>query len=310
MIVEEGLSALATLPPGSTMSVGNFDGVHLGHRHILAEAKRLRDAHGSGEIVVVTFEPHPLTVLKPELAPPRLSSSRMKESTLATLGVDRLVLLPPSADVLNTTAEDFFALLRDGARTRQLVEGEDFNFGKGRGGNIERLREWCARDGIGMTRATEVTVQLTDRSTVPVSSSLTRWLIAHGRVEDAARCLGRPFRIEGVVERGEQRGRTIGFPTANVALADPPLLLAPGVYAARWNINGVETRVALSVGAKETFHASHAVVVEAYVLDFIGDLYGNSAEIDVVAWIRGQSRFPSLETLTEQLHRDVERTRA
>jgi riboflavin kinase/FMN adenylyltransferase len=302
MIVEEGLLALSRIPPRATLSVGNFDGVHLGHRHILDKAKRLRT--DVGEIVVVTFEPHPLTVLRPDVAPPLLSSLRLKHELLASLGVDRLIVLQPTQDVLNTTAEDFFAILRDGARVRHLVEGPDFNFGKARGGNIDRLREWCDRDGVGLTVVGDLRVTLTDRSSVPVSSSLIRWLVAHGRAEDAAICLGRPFVIEGVVERGEQRGRTIGFPTANIAVEEP-LLLAGGVYAARWTIDGSAHKVALSVGAKETFHAQHRVVVEAYVLDFSGDLYGREARIEVVGWIREQSKFPSLESLIEQIHRDV-----
>ena len=306
MIVEEGLLALSRVPPGAMLSVGNFDGVHLGHRHILEEANRLRS--DAGEIVVVTFEPHPLTVLRPDVAPPLLCSLRLKHELLASLGVDRLIVLKPTADVLNTTAEDFFALLRDGARVRHLVEGADFNFGKARGGNVERLREWCDRDRVDLTIVGEVRVTLTDRSSVPVSSSVIRWLVAHGRAEDAAICLGRPFTIEGIVERGEQRGRTIGFPTANIAVEEP-LLLAGGVYAARWTINGATHRVALSVGAKETFHEQHRVVVEAYVLDFTGDLYGREARIEVVGWIRGQSKYPSLESLVEQLHRDVARVR-
>lgn len=306
MIVQEGLAALAQLPPDATISVGNFDGVHLGHRHILEEAKRLRGE--VGELVVVTFEPHPLSVLKPEFSPPLIMTLRAKRELLAAAGVDRMIVLKPTADVLNTTAEDFFTLLRDGARIRQMVEGQDFNFGKSRGGNIERLREWCARDRIGLTIVDDVHVTLTDRSQVSASSSLVRWLLAHGRVEDAARCLGRPFLIEGVVERGEQRGRTIGFPSANIA-ADEPLLLAGGVYAATWNIDGIERDVALSIGAKETFHAAHRVVVEAYVLDFAGDLYGRDARIQVTRWLRDQSKFPSLQSLIEQLHRDVARVR-
>jgi riboflavin kinase/FMN adenylyltransferase len=309
MLIEEGLQALARIPPRATVSVGNFDGLHLGHRQILAIARQLRDQHGDGELIVVTFEPHPLTVLKPELAPPRITSPRLKHAILESVGVDRVILLPPSKDVLGTTAEDFFVLLRDRARVRHLVEGEDFNFGRGRGGNIDRLREWCARDGIGLTTVEGVTVRLTDRSTVPVSSSLIRWLIAHGRAEDAALCLGRPFTIEGIVEHGEQRGRTIGFPTANVAISHEPLLLAGGVYAARWNIDGIDRAVALSVGAKETFHDQHRVVVEAYVLDFSGDLYGRNALIEVIGWLREQTKYPSVESLIEQLHRDVARVR-
>lgn len=305
MIVEEGLDSLATIPPGSAMSIGNFDGVHLGHQEIIRTVK----AHaGSGECVLVTFEPHPLTVLKPSLAPPRLSTTAQKQTLLRALGVDRLIVLPPSQDVLNVTAEEFFSILRDGAKVKQLVEGRTFNFGKGRGGNIERLREWTTRDGIGLTIVDDFRVTLNDLTIVSVNSSFIRWLLAYGRVSDAAICLGRPYALQGRVVHGEKRGRTIGFPTANLACEDQ-LLPAPGVYGARTTIDGKTHQVALSIGTNPHFDGK-SVTVEAFLLDFAGDLYDRPMSIEITTWIREQWKFPSLETLVAQLHRDVERVRS
>lgn len=304
MVVEEGLHSLASVPPGSAMSIGNFDGVHLGHRQIIRQAKALAAA---GECVLVTFEPHPLTVLKPSLAPPRLTTTAQKQAMLRALGVDRLIILPPSQDVLNVSAEDFYAILRDRSAVKHIVEGNRFNFGKGRGGNIDRLRDWTARDRIGLTIVDEFRVTLSDLSIVSVNSSLIRWLLAYGRVADAALCLGRPYTLHGRVVHGEKRGRTIGFPTANLACEDQ-LLPAPGVYAARTVIDGTRHQVALSIGTNPHFDGK-SVTVEAYVLDFAGDLYDRPMSIEITTWVREQWKFPSLETLVAQLHRDVARVR-
>jgi riboflavin kinase/FMN adenylyltransferase len=309
MNVQHGLDALRQVPAGSTMSIGNFDGVHIGHRAILDAAVAKRDAAGGGEIVAVTFEPHPLSVLRPQLAPPQLTPSPTKHALLRAAGVDRLVVLPPTPDVLGLPADAFFAILRDEARVRALVEGPDFNFGKARSGTIDSLRAWCARDGVALKVADDVHVTLEDRSTVPVSSSLIRWLITKGRVGDAARCLGRPYRIEGAVVGGEKRGRTIGFPTANVACDANALLPADGVYAATCEVDGRRYAVALSIGTKPTFHQNFVVTVEGYLLDFAGDLYGRTLALDLVAWVREQRKYPSLDSLIEELHRDVARVR-
>jgi riboflavin kinase/FMN adenylyltransferase len=304
MIVEQGLNSLASIPPGSTMSIGNFDGVHLGHQAII---RTLQAQAGDGERALVTFEPHPLTVLKPHLAPPRLSTTAQKHAQLNALGIDRLIELPPSQDVLNVTAEAFFSILRDQAKVKRLVEGSTFNFGKGRGGNIDRLKEWTARGGIGLTIVDDVKVTLSDLSIVSVNSSLIRWLLAYGRAADAAICLGRPYAIEGKVVHGEKRGRTIGFPTANLACEDQ-LLPAPGVYSAQTVIDGNPYKVALSIGTNPHFDGK-AITVEAYLLDFTGDLYDKTLSIEITSWIREQWKFPSLETLIAQLHRDVKHVR-
>src|SRR4051812_32245508 len=234
----DGLSGLRQLPPGCVLSVGNFDGVHRGHREILSFARQLRDGRPDrSPLAVVTFEPHPLTVLRPEAAPPRLSSAPLKRSLLESAGVDVLVVLAPVPEVLNLAAEDFWKILRDEVRPAHLVEGESFNFGKGRGGNITRLREWTAESDVKLHVVTAVEAALVDMRLTAVSSSLVRWLIAQGRVRDAAICLGRAYCLEGEVVRGHQRGRTIGVPTANLECGGL-MIPADGVYAARCEIAG------------------------------------------------------------------------
>ncbi|MFT3787446.1 MAG: riboflavin biosynthesis protein RibF [Tepidisphaeraceae bacterium] len=307
MLRSEGILALRYLPPGAIMSIGNFDGVHRGHRSIIETARHLKSP--GQEQVVVTFEPHTLTVLRPEMAPPRICSPARKREILAAMRVDRLITLAPTPDVLNLSAESFFAILKNEARVAHLVEGKNFFFGKGRAGNVDRLREWCKQSNIGLTVAPQIDAELDDRTIVPVSSSTIRWLVAHGRVRDATACLGEPFALEGTVVDGEQRGRLIGFPTANLK-CDEQLLPAPGVYNARCTVNGQRYRVALSVGSKPTFHGKSSLTVEAYLLDFAGDLYGQFLRIELIAWIRDQAKFPGIEALTQQLHRDVERVRS
>ncbi|HEX8912951.1 MAG TPA: riboflavin biosynthesis protein RibF [Humisphaera sp.] len=304
MNVSEGLDGLRRLAPGSAVSIGNFDGAHLGHRAIVAALDRLRPASPSGRVAVVTFEPHPLTVLKPEAAPPRLTPPALKREVLAGLGVDDLVVLPPTPDVLETTAEAFWRILRDDARVAHLVEGDSFTFGKGRGGTIAKLREWSAGTGVGVHVVEQVMVPLLDLQVVPVSSSLVRFLLAGGRVRDAAICLGRPYALEGPVVKGHQRGRTIGIPTANLN-CDGQMVPADGVYAARCIIRGTVYPVALSVGTMPTFGENQRQV-EGYIVGFSGDLYGQTLRFDVLDWVREQWKLPGLDALKAQIARDVE----
>src|SRR5690348_12013878 len=216
MEIWNGIDGLRKLRPGSVLSIGNFDGLHLGHQKILETARSLRDAHPGSCLAVVTFEPHPLTVLRPQLAPPRLTTPVEKQAMLQALGVDDYVILPPTREVLNLEAEAFWAILRDEVKPIALVEGGSFNFGKNRRGSIERLKEWSVGTPIELRLVDSVTVTLPDMSVVDVSSSLIRWLIAYGRVRDASICLGRPYALSGEVIHGNHRGRTIGVPTANL----------------------------------------------------------------------------------------------
>jgi len=210
MNVRHGIDGLASLPPGLAISVGNFDGLHRGHRAIFELCRSLKSAGATG-IAVVTFEPHPLTVLRPEQAPPRLTSLELKHELLAEAGIDFLVELPPTPDVLNVTAEQFWEILRDQTRPSHMVEGASFNFGKGRGGTIDRLREWAAQSSVKLHEIAGVTVPLVDLQVVPVSSSLIRWLLTLGRVRDAAICFGRPYLLRGPVVKGHQRALIYGL---------------------------------------------------------------------------------------------------
>ena len=299
--VHKGLASLRGLAPGGVLSVGNFDGLHLGHRKIIETARRLR-APGA-RLALVTFEPHPLTVLRPDLAPPRLTPEEKKHELLAEAGVDDLVELPPDPEVLNLTAEAFWEILRDEVRPTHVVEGKRFNFGKGRGGTIDKLRAWAAESDVKLEVIDGVSVALCDLTVVEVSSSLVRWLTAHGRVRDAAICLGRPYTLRGEVVKGHQRGRTIGIPTANLRITDQ-LIPPDGVYAGRAAAGGKAYAAAVSIGTMPTF-GEHQRQVEAHLIGFDGDLYRQTLEVELTDWIREQWKFASVDALKVQMQRDI-----
>ena len=303
MQILEGLDGLRRLPAGGVLSVGNFDGVHLGHQEILRRARELRDRTSGAALAVITFEPHPLTVLKPELAPPRLTPPAFKQLLLRGAGVDQLVILPPEPDVLNLTAEQFWAILRDEVRPAHLVEGESFNFGRGRAGTIEKLHAWAAPGPVKLTIVEPVEVALLDFTIVPVSSSFIRWLLARGRVRDAAICMGHPYVLEGEVVRGHQRGAGIGVPTANLRPAGQ-LIPGDGVYAGRSRFEGVIYPAAVSVGTMPTFGDDQRQV-EVHLIGFAGDLYGKTLSVEIVDWVREQCKFKSIDALKEQLLGDI-----
>jgi riboflavin kinase/FMN adenylyltransferase len=305
--VLEGLDGLAAVPAGAVVSVGNFDGVHLGHERILATARELKARDGAAAIAVVTFEPHPTTVLRPEAAPPRLTPPALKAALLAGRGVDVLVNLPPSPEVLGLSAEQFWDILRGRVRPSHLVEGNTFNFGKDRGGNVDRLAGWCAAAGVELHVVEPVSVPLLDMQVAPVSSSLVRWLLFNGRVRDAAICLGRPYLLSGTVIKGYQRGRTIGVPTANLDCGDQ-MVPDDGVYAARCAAGGRTYPTALSIGTMPTFGSDLKRQVEAHLIGFDGDLYGQSIQVELVDWLRGQKKFAGVDALKAQMRRDLAET--
>lgn len=299
-----GLHALPQLPRNAVVSIGNFDGVHRGHQHILRLATRLKSQSNGPSAAVITFEPHPLTVLRPEMVPPRLSAADRKQQFIADAGIDHLLILPPEPAVLELTAEMFWRRLSDAVKPTALVEGRSFSFGKGRSGTVERLKAWAEPEGTRVHVVPPVEVALLDMSLVPASSSLIRWLLAHGRVRDAAVCLGRPYELSGPVIQGHQRGRTIGVPTANLDCAEQ-LVPAPGVYAARTTVGGTTYAVALSIGTMPTFGDDHRRQVEAHLIGFDGDLYGQTLRLELLDWLRDQQKFASLDALKAQLSRDI-----
>ena len=300
MEIVKGLEGLRSLPKGVTLSVGNFDGVHRGHTQIL---RRARELCGAYPLAVATFEPHPLTVLNPGKAPPRLTSVTQKEALLRRLGVDHLVVLPPEPSVLGMDPEQFWKILRDEVGPRWLVEGRSFTFGKGRGGNVSKLRDWSAETSVKLEVIEPISVALMDMTVVEVSSSLVRWLVQHGRMRDVAACLGRPYELQGEVIKGHQRGRTIGMPTANLRCEQ--LVPMDGVYAARCVVEGRTYPVGLSVGTMPTF-GENARQVEAHLIGFEGDLYGKVLSVEVLDWVREQRKYHTLEALMDQMKSDLD----
>ncbi len=307
MNVLHGIEGLKQLPPGGALSIGNFDGLHRGHRHILDTLKKLaKEISPTSRVAVVTFEPHPLTVLKPQRAPPRLTPPALKQELLEHAGIDDYVVLPPTHDVLDLSAEAFWSILRDHAKPAHLVEGDTFNFGKDRRGTIPRLRVWTAQSAIQLHVIDPVEVPLLDLQIVAVNSSLIRWLISYGRVRDAAICLGRPYLLEGTVIEGHRRGRTIGTPTANLQTSDQ-LIPADGVYVGRSTIDDKSYPAAVSIGTLPTFNdAQPRRQVEAHLIGFDGNLYGHPLRIELLDWVRDQIRFTGIDALKHQIQRDLQ----
>lgn len=284
-------------------TIGNFDGVHLGHRAIVAAARHAAGA--TGRVVAVTFEPLPAAVLRPDAAPARLADSGRRDALLRAAGCDEVRVIDPRTGVLDRSDDEFLASLREALPFDAIAEGGDFRFGRGRSGDLASLRAAGARDGFRVIEVPEVDAALADGNVVPVRSSTLRWLLAMGRVEDAARLLGRPHAVHGTVEPGDRRGRTLGFPTAN--LHCPGLALpGDGVYAAEAVVDGRPWPAAVSIGTKPTFGGSDRAC-EAHLVGFAGavDSYGWGLELRFRSWLRGQFRFPGRDALEAQLRRDV-----
>lgn len=306
MKIVQGLDGLRQIPPGAVVSIGNFDGVHRGHAALLERARALRSECPGAVLAVITFEPHPLTVLRPKQVPPRLTTPAHKRELLAMTGVDWLVELPPSREVLDLTAERFWEILRDEVRPTHLVEGTSFNFGRGRGGTIEKLAEWSAKSEVKLHVIDPVKVPLLDLSVIPVSSSTIRWLLDGGRVRDAAICLGRAYSVEGKVIAGASRGRELGFPTANLQI-DNQLIPADGVYAGRCTVAGREWPAAVSIGTNPTF-GENPRTVEAHLIGYSGDLYEQFLRLQLLDWQREQRIFAGIDALKNWIARDIQET--
>jgi riboflavin kinase/FMN adenylyltransferase len=303
-----GLDELPGPLLGGAVSVGNFDGVHLGHARIVAELKQAAAAIG-GPAVVFTFDPHPVRLLRPEKCPPPMTWTDRKAELLGELGVDAMVAYPTDQALLELTADEFFRRIIQGAlNARAMVEGPNFCFGRGREGDIERLR--------GLTAAADVTLVIVEPLRVEwervdgevVSSSLVRRLIAEGDVRRAAELMTRPYRIRGMVTHGAKRGAGLGFPTANLEAVDT-LLPGQGVYAGVGRVAGRQWPAAVNVGPNPTF-AEGTLKVEVHLVGFRGDLYGQPLEVDFLRRLRDIRTFAGVEELKSQLAADVQRARA
>jgi riboflavin kinase/FMN adenylyltransferase len=289
------------------VTIGAYDGVHLGHRALLRDLSDRAAAEGLST-VVVTFDRHPASVVRPDSAPKQLTSLEQKLELLAECGIDRTLVVPFDEVRADETAEEFVSeVLVDELGARLVVVGEDFHFGHGRKGNVELLRRLGADHGFEV-----VGVGLTDDGSEPVSSTRIRALIAAGDVAGAALLLGRPHEVRGPVVRGDGRGGPeLGFPTANVAVDDDIALPADGIYAGYFTrADGSVHPSAISVGRRPTFYepGTAPVLVEAYLLHFDGDLYGEAARVSFHRHLRPELRFESVEALIAQMQADVEET--
>jgi riboflavin kinase / FMN adenylyltransferase len=293
-------------PPeqGSAVTIGAYDGVHLGHRHLLRELRERAAARHLAS-VVVTFDRHPATVVRPQSAPALLTDRDQKLELLASAGIDRTLVVPFDEARANETAEDFVLEVLVGALgARLVVVGEDFHFGHRRAGNVALLTDMGARQGFEVVGlALEE-----DGSRHAVSSTRIRALLAAGDVSGAAGLLGRPHQIRGTVVHGDGRGGAeLGFPTANVAVPDGVAMPGEGIYACWYGRpDGSVHAAAASLGRRPTFHASAGrPVLEVFLLDFTGDLYGEEARVSFVTHLRDERRFDSTEALVAQMASDV-----
>jgi riboflavin kinase / FMN adenylyltransferase len=283
---------------GATIALGNFDGVHLGHASLLRAAHAARP---DAPLAVLTFEPHPREVFRPDDPPFRLTLSAERADALSALGVHVLYELPFSHDFSLMSAKSFVSqVLHDGLGAVHLVSGHDFAFGHRRGGDTGSLAQWAEKLGMGLTLVPPVT-----DAQGPLSSTRVRRALQDGYPERATAELGRPWAIRGIVAHGDKRGRTIGFPTANIALGRH-LEPARGVYAVTVRLPSGEKRGgAANIGRRPTVNAGPESRLEVNVFDFSGDLYGQELTVALLAYIRPEIRFSGLDALTAQIAADV-----
>jgi len=278
---------------GRRVAVGTFDGVHLGHRKVIADSDS-----------VLTFDPHPVSVVAPQHTPKLLTTLKVKAELIASLGVQELIVIPFDANFATRSANEFIDDVLVGALgAAQVAIGENFRFGHKAQGDSRLL----AAD----ERFTTVVHPLLEVDGEIVSSSHIRGLVLAGEVDQATHFLGAPFQLRGEVLHGDGRGRKLGFPTANLVPGDDLACPGHGVYACladgRPSLGAMPA--AVSIGVRPTFKTGRGELIEAYVLDFDGDLYGSELRLEFLERLRGERRFGTPEALIEQMHRDVERTR-
>jgi riboflavin kinase/FMN adenylyltransferase len=301
----------ACVPPdaGSVVTIGAYDGVHLGHRAVIDEVRR-RAGDLDARSAVVTFDKHPAFVVRPESAPPQLTDLEQKLELLADTGLDITAVVHFDESRATESPEDFVAEVLVGCLgARAVVVGEDFHFGYQRRGNVALLRQLGAEAGFEVLPVP--LLARVDGIDEPVSSTAIRRALAGGEVDVAARLLGRPYEARGVVVRGDQRGRLLGFPTANVEVPIQVCLPADGVYAGWYERpDGIVHPCAINLGRRPTFyeHADHSLL-EAHLLDFNDDLYGERAEVRFAEFLRSERKFDGVDALVAQLKHDIEHTR-
>ncbi len=303
MKILHGWKNLAEADKGASVALGNFDGVHLGHQKVIADAAEAAVKLGV-PMGVISFEPHARMHFQPDAPPFRLSTAHQLARTVERLGADRLYLLPFGVEMANFSDHDFVRdVLVAGLGVRHVAVGFDVTFGKGRSGDPKGMRHYGEEFGFGVSVAQSV-----ENIDGKISSSAAREALRQGRPETATAILGRPFAIEGVVQKGRQLGRTLGFPTANVHLGD---YVAPkfGVYATRTRLkDGREMPGVANIGVNPTTGVVEPRL-EVWLFNFDEDIYGETIETDLIAFLRPEEKFASIELMVDQIRIDARRAR-
>lgn len=305
MQVFRGIDSVRGQYPSVVWTVGNFDGVHLGHQHLIQKAREKANNLGA-QLLIMTFEPHPIKVLAPERFINRLYSLDATIQQMEKLQVDGFVILPFTKELAELDAHSFFRkFLLEPNPLRALVVGYDFAFGAGREGTQERLAEWSKEAGADF----EVVEALKSSKGAVFSSTHVRNALLAGDVVKAAQVLGRSYELEGVVTEGDQRGRDIGFPTANLILPGDHIVPKYGVYLTRVELEAGTYFAVTNIGVRPTFEGTKAVVVEAHIIDFSQDIYGKTVSIELLEFLRPEQAFSSVEELKSQISQDLKRAK-
>ncbi|MCH7617552.1 MAG: bifunctional riboflavin kinase/FAD synthetase [Chloroflexi bacterium] len=305
MTVSLARRELQRIAPGrpSAVTFGVFDGVHRGHRHLVAalleEARR-----ESLAAVAITFNPHPRTVLRPGATIAYLTSLEERVELLQSLGLDAVGVLAFTSELAQLEPREFLGLLADELEMRVLLVGPDFAFGRNRAGTLEVSSKIGEELGFRVEAA-----PMLDEGGEKVGSTAVREALGRGDVRRVAQLLGRPFSLRGPVIEGDKRGRELGFPTANIAIGLDHALPAYGIYVSRAYVRETAYEACTSIGVRPTFEGDEKPTVEAFILDFDGDVYGEELRIELLERLRGEERFESADELVAQMHKDIEQTR-
>ena len=313
MKVAETITDVEKIKRGSVMTIGNFDGVHLGHHEVLSAAKRIATKNQT-TLIAMTFEPHPVAILYPEKAPGVLTPLELKKHLIARYGVDCLIVLKDRAELLNLSPEDFVGrFLIENIRPSAVVEGHDFNFGAKRAGNIDTLQKLGAKHGFVVSVIEPKEIKLSTGQVVRVSSTVIRYMLESGHVVDAAAALGRPYRLVGEIIPGRGIGKKLGFPTLNMKMPEQ-VIPAEGVYAGFVRVGDTLESIlsskgtiaaAYSIGQARTYGDEFPLLIEAHLLkEDTGNVTGKYMAMDFIERIRSQHKFNTPEELSAQIAKD------